>query len=109
MLLNKGLENFHVSAKHENAQDEGREMAGFNFMPFSLPMSLAVYFTAWWVCLFAVLPFGVRNHQEEAETLPKGGDPGAPVAPMLAKKAIATSLLAAVVYAVIVVLANSLG
>jgi predicted secreted protein len=91
-------------------------MAGFNYAPFSLPMSVAVYFTAWWVCLFAVLPFGVRNHGEEAENLPegaeilpKGADPGAPVAPMLAKKALATSLLAAVVYALTVVLANFLG
>lgn len=84
-------------------------MAGFNFTPFSPPMSVAVYFTIWWVCLFAVLPFGVRNHREEAENLPQGSDPGAPVAPMLAKKAIATSLLAAVVYAFIVVLTNFLG
>ena len=84
-------------------------MAGFNFTPFSLPMALAVFFTAWWVCLFAVLPFGVRNHQEEAENLPKGADPGAPVAPMLAKKAVATTLLAALAYALIVVLTNWLG
>ncbi len=84
-------------------------MSGFNFTPFSLPMALAVFFTAWWVCLFAVLPFGVRNHQEEAENLPKGADPGAPVAPMLAKKAIATTLLAALAYALIVVLTNWLG
>ncbi len=84
-------------------------MSGFNFTPFSLPMALAVFFTAWWVCLFAVLPFGVRNHQEEAESLPKGADPGAPVAPMLAKKAIVTTLLAALAYALIVVLTNWLG
>ncbi|WP_294539385.1 DUF1467 family protein [uncultured Rhodoblastus sp.] len=84
-------------------------MAGFNYTPFSLPMSVAVYFTAWWVCLFAVLPFGVRNHGEEAESLPEGADPGAPVSPMLARKAIATSLLAAAVYALTVVLANFLG
>ncbi|MGO9941391.1 MAG: DUF1467 family protein [Rhodoblastus sp.] len=84
-------------------------MSGFNFAPFSLPMALAVFFTAWWVCLFVVLPFGVRNHQEEAENLPKGVDPGAPVAPMLAKKAVATTLLAGLVYALIVVLTNWLG
>ncbi|MGO9388713.1 DUF1467 family protein [Rhodoblastus sp.] len=84
-------------------------MSGFNFAPFSLPMALAVFFTAWWVCLFVVLPFGVRNHQEEAENLPKGADPGAPVAPMLAKKAVATTLLAGLVYALIVVLTNWLG
>ncbi len=84
-------------------------MSGFNFTPFSLPMAISVYFTAWWVCLFAVLPFGVRNHQEEAENLPKGADPGAPVTPMLAKKALATTLLAAFAYVLIVVLTNWLG
>ena len=84
-------------------------MSGFNFTPFSLPMALAIYFTAWWVCLFAVLPFGVRNHDEEAENLPKGADPGAPVAPLLGKKALATTLLALAVYAIVVIMANVLG
>jgi len=84
-------------------------MSGFNFTPFPLPMALAIYFTTWWVCLFAVLPFGVRNHGEEAENLPKGADAGAPVAPHLGKKAVATSVLAAVVYGVIVLAANVLG
>jgi predicted secreted protein len=84
-------------------------MSGFNFTPFPLAMALAIYFTAWWVCLFAVLPFGVRSHDEAAENLPKGADAGAPVAPHLLKKAVATSLLAAVVYGVIVVAANFLG
>jgi predicted secreted protein len=84
-------------------------MSGFDFAPFSWPMSLAVLFTAWWVCLFAVLPFGVRNHQEEAENLPEGADPGSPVAPLLAKKAIATTVLAVIVYGIIVVLSNFVG
>ena len=84
-------------------------MSSFNLTPFPLPMALAIYFTAWWVCLFAVLPFGVRNHDEAAESLPKGADAGAPVAPQLLKKAVATSVLAAVVYGVIVLAANFLG
>ncbi len=83
-------------------------MTNFTFTPFSLPMSLAVYFTAWWVCLFAVLPFGVHNHEEQAEDLPEGADPGSPVAPMLAKKALATTVLAAFAYVLTVVLANFL-
>jgi predicted secreted protein len=84
-------------------------MSSFNYAPFSLPMALAIYFTAWWVCLFVVLPFGVRNHGEEAENLPKGADPGSPVAPHLLKKALATSLLAAAVYAAVVILSNVMG
>jgi predicted secreted protein len=84
-------------------------VSSFNYAPFPLPMALAIYFTAWWVCLFVVLPFGVRNHAEEAEKLPKGADPGAPVAPHLLNKALATSLLAAAVYAAAVVLSNVIG
>jgi predicted secreted protein len=84
-------------------------MSDFNFAPFTLPMALAIYFTAWWVCLFAVLPFGVRNHQEAREDLPEGADPGAPVAPLLLKKALATTLLAFAVYAIVVVMANVMG
>lgn len=84
-------------------------MSSFNFAPFSLPMAIAVYFTAWWVCLFAVLPFGVRNHDEARQDLPEGADPGAPVAPLLLKKAVATTLLAAGVYAAVVVIANLSG
>jgi predicted secreted protein len=84
-------------------------MTNFDFAPFSTPMALAILFTAWWVCLFAVLPFGVRNHQEADETLPEGADPGAPVRPMLVRKALATTVLAVAVYAVIVVLANVMG
>jgi predicted secreted protein len=84
-------------------------MQGFDFAPFSLPMSIAVFFTAWWVCLFAVLPFGVRNHEEAHEDLPEGADAGAPVAPMLLKKALATTALALAVYAIVVIMANVLG
>lgn len=84
-------------------------MSGFNFAPFSLPMAIAVYFTAWWVCLFVVLPFGVRNHDEARQDLPEGADPGAPVTPLLLKKAVATTLLAAGVYAAVVVIANLSG
>ena len=44
--------------------------------------ALAIYFVAWWVMLFAVLPFGVRSQQEAGEVVP-GTDPGAPVMPRL--------------------------
>jgi len=70
---------------------------------------IAIYFLIWWLTLFAVLPWGVRNHQEEAENLPEGADPGSPVAPLLAKKAIATTVLAVIVYGIIVVLSNFVG
>ena len=27
----------------------------------SAPLSIAVYFTIWWIVLFAILPFGVKS------------------------------------------------
>ncbi len=84
-------------------------MSNFTFTPFPLAMSIAVFITCWWVCLFAVLPFGVRNHQEGAENLPEGADPGSPVAPMMRRKIVATTVLAAVVYFIVIVLANVFG
>ncbi len=66
----------------------------------SAPLSIAVYFTIWWVTLFAVLPFGVRSVAEAGETdTPTGVDRGAPVVPHLARKALATTLVAAILFA----------
>lgn len=62
---------------------------------------LAVYFVIWWTVLFAVLPFGVRNEAETGEAHVEGTDPGAPVMPGLVKKAMITSVIAAVIFAVV--------
>lgn len=59
---------------------------------------LALYFVIWWITLFAVLPFGIHS-QEEAGDVVAGTEPGAPVLPGLLKKAIVTSLIAAVIFA----------
>jgi predicted secreted protein len=68
----------------------------------SLPLSIAAYFTIWWVVLFAVLPFGVRSHAEAGATdLPSGADPGAPATPRLGLKAIWTTGVSAVVFAAV--------
>ena len=64
-----------------------------------LPLAIASYFMIWWVVLFAVLPFGVRSPAETGADLPRGSDPGAPMRPYLAIKALATTLIAAVVFA----------
>lgn len=58
----------------------------------------AIYFIVWWLCLFVVLPFGVRSQRDEGEVV-AGTEAGAPSAPRLAVKLIATSILAAVVMA----------
>ena len=55
---------------------------------------LMVYLVIWWTILFAVLPLGVRR----AEHPGRGQDPGAPESPQLLKKAIITSLVAAVLW-----------
>jgi len=55
---------------------------------------LMVYLVIWWTILFAVLPLGVRR----AENPGRGQDPGAPEKPQLRRKAIITSLVAAVLW-----------
>ena len=64
------------------------------------PMAIAVYFTTWWTVLFAILPFGVKSqHEAGAGDLPPGADAGAPVAPMLLRKALWTTAVSAVIFA----------
>ncbi len=65
----------------------------------ALPLSLAVYFTLWWVVLFAVLPIGVTSPSEADAAVV--GDKGAPLKPMMLKKALATTLVAAALFALI--------
>jgi predicted secreted protein len=61
--------------------------------------AIAIYFIIWWLTLFAVLPFGVRNADEAGETVDAGHEPGAPVNPQLGRKAIATTVISAVIFA----------
>jgi predicted secreted protein len=61
-------------------------------------MAIAIYFTIWWIVLFAILPWGVRSQHEDGEVV-AGTDPGAPVAPRLLIKAIATTLVTTVIFA----------
>lgn len=64
----------------------------------TLVSGIAVYFVLWWLCLFAVLPFGVKG-QHETDNVEPGTDPGAPHQPMLLWKALATTILAGIVFA----------
>ncbi len=63
-------------------------------MPLPVPLAVAIYITIWFTVLFAILPIGVRSQQEEGAVVP-GTEPGAPVAPRLAMKAVATTLISA--------------
>ena len=59
---------------------------------------IAIVFVIWWLCLFLVLPFGVRSQHEAGEVAP-GTEAGAPHRPHLLRRAAATTLLAAIVFA----------
>ncbi len=63
----------------------------------SLTSALAVYFIIWWTVLFAVLPWGVRAQHEEDAVVP-GSAESAPVRPLLLRKALATTVVAGVVF-----------
>jgi len=59
---------------------------------------VAVYFVLWWLVLFAVLPWGTRPVAEpDAQT----GWRGAPERPQLGRKVLATTLVSAVVWALV--------
>ena len=61
--------------------------------------ALAIYFIIWWVVLFTVLPFGVRNASEAGEVVEGGNDPGAPTVPALKAKLVWTTIVSTVVFA----------
>jgi len=64
------------------------------------PLATAVFFTTWWIALFAVLPLTRRREDEERpEDWPQGADPGAPSRPRLMLAAIWTTVIAAAVVA----------
>ena len=63
-------------------------------------LSIAVFFTIWWIVLFAVLPIGIRSATEAGSVdAPAGTDPGAPATHNLPKKALWTTLITIVVFA----------
>lgn len=64
---------------------------------------IVVFAIVWWLVIFLMLPIGVRSQEEDGAVV-EGTEPGAPIQPMLAKKAwwttIATSCLWLVYYAI---------
>ena len=63
--------------------------------------SIAIFLTIWWTVLFAVLPWGNVTHAEAGIEKGDGGDPGAPVNPMLKKKFLQTTVIAAGIFVVL--------
>ena len=71
-------------------------------MVYTISTGFAIYFVLWWIVLFLTLPFGVRSQHEDAEgagQVSPGTDPGAPVAPMMGRKLIWTTVISAVLFA----------
>jgi predicted secreted protein len=52
----------------------------------TLTGAIIIFVIIWWLCFFVVLPIGVRG-QYENDTMIEGTEEGAPVNPMLKKKA----------------------
>ena len=67
-------------------------------MPIPIAEAAAIYFTMWWITLFAVLPFGVRSQEEQGDVAP-GTEKGAPSAPLLLQKALWTTAISLVLFA----------
>jgi predicted secreted protein len=65
----------------------------------TLGTAIAIYFLIWWTVLFVTLPIGVTTQRDEANIV-AGTEPGAPVAPMLKKKAILTTLISTAIFLV---------
>ena len=65
----------------------------------SVASAIAIYFIIWWLVLFLVLPFGIRNAHETGEAVEEGNEPGAPTNPRLIQKALITTILATAVFA----------
>lgn len=60
--------------------------------------AIAIYFIIWWLCLFLVLPWGVRNSHEAGLSVGAGHEAGAPVSPMMGRKVLANTILAMIVF-----------
>jgi predicted secreted protein len=65
----------------------------------SAPFAIAIFFTIWWVVLFAVLPFGTQSYAETGAERPQGTEAGAPLAPRMGLKLIITTIVSAIVFA----------
>jgi predicted secreted protein len=61
---------------------------------------IAIYFLIWWITLFAVLPWGVRNQEESGEVSP-GTDPGAPATHRVWRKLLWTTIIASIIFALL--------
>lgn len=62
---------------------------------------IVVFLLTWWIALFAVLPWGIRQGEHSPES---GHAPGAPANPRLKQKFLITTFVSAVIWLIIYVL-----
>lgn len=63
----------------------------------TLMAGLAIYAVIWWTVLFAILPWGVVTQAENDQIVP-GSIASAPAKPLMLRKVLVTSVLAAFVW-----------
>jgi predicted secreted protein len=63
--------------------------------------AIAIFFLIWWLTLFVVLPWGVSSQYEEGAP---GTDPGAPRVHNIAMKLVWTTVVSAIIFAVLAVI-----
>ncbi len=73
----------------------------------SVVSAVAIYFVIWWLVLFTVLPFGVRNAAEDRVAVPVGQDAGAPIHHGLRRKVMLTTIISAFVFLVLWFISSS--
>lgn len=73
----------------------------------NLGAAIVVFVLIWWCVFFAALPFGVRGGWEAPEDHVRGAEPGAPREPDLRRKAIVTTGITFVLWAVAVAMIMS--
>ena len=66
----------------------------------STSTAIAIYFLIWWITLFAVLPWDVRNQEESGEVTP-GTDPGAPATHRVWHKLGWTTVVATTIFGIL--------
>lgn len=69
--------------------------------------AVAIFFIIWWTVLFVVLPFGRRQGDEGDRYL--GTQEGTPFDPRIARKAMQTTVISTVVFAIYYVLTQVYG
>ena len=68
----------------------------------TMTAGIAIFLVLWWITLFAVLPWGVvSQHEAKGEFDGEGNDPGAPVRPLLLRKVMVTTVIAAILWSAV--------